>query len=185
MTKLLTRRQFLKGGKEGPALPLALVGIGIGVMGLGSPAPSQDGTVGISDLPNGTLLLDKSVETQVNIYFGITDQNVDLTTDTSFNAGEQLLCVAEIGLDGNTNELNEVLVRPFVEGVQGHATIIRFPATGAGDTPVNLALVLSQFRTLASGGTKLFRLTVTSSNLGNATFVIWNRRIYRVKNASS
>ena len=176
----------MKGGKEGPALPLALVGIGIGVMGLGSPAPNQGGIVTIPNLPNGTLLLDKSDESPVVKYYAASVQNIDLTTTTSFNVGEVLIGTATIGLETGINTAYLAKIVPTIEDLDsGLQRWIRYPATGAGDQYMGDYGVISISRTLTSSGTKLFRLACDLSGIAQGAFIVWNRRIYRVKNASS
>src|SRR3990170_2053845 len=112
MGGLLTRRKAIQ---DSLARALGVAGIVLGTVGISQPVAST-GVTTIPNLPNGVMLLDKSDETTIQQYFSTTPQNHDLTTDTSFNVGEELLVTADMGFDGIANAICKTTVNFIVEG---------------------------------------------------------------------
>lgn len=118
------------------------------------------------------------------VSFAVTPQNVDWTTAFEFNASDIIHFVVQCGMSSVTNEVSQVLTTLQAEGVvmDGNGSRRRTtPATGAGDTFQNEMLFIDGMRKLVSGGTKLLRIVVDASQIGNATFEVINRKVYRVR----
>ena len=178
--ELFTKVFGHRGNPDG-ALPLMVGGAGLALGLMGTVMPTS------ADLPGDSARYVELADYSVGPHpFGgqVSRQNIGFTSTFSFTAGDILFCFSSVEFQTDLNNLMDVNLFCEIEGVDIQTFSIYTPATGAGDYFIPSASVFG-FRTLATGGTKQFRVGIAHAQ-GPSVYlngVVWDLLMYRVRRA--